>query len=39
MMKRSSFRQEQIIGVLKEHWAGATAPELCRRRGISETTF
>ncbi|CAH0174259.1 hypothetical protein ROS9278_01275 [Roseomonas sp. CECT 9278] len=38
-MKRSRFTQEQIIGVLKEHQAGATAPELCRKHGISEATF
>jgi putative transposase len=39
MMKRSRFTQEQIIGVLKEHHAGATAPDLCRKHGISEATF
>ena len=38
-MKRSRFTQEQIIGVLKEHQAGATAPELCRKHGINEATF
>ena len=38
-MKRSRFTQEQIIGVLKEHQAGATAPDLCRKHGISEATF
>ena len=38
-MKRSRFTQEQIIGVLKEHQAGATAPELCRKHGIGEATF
>ena len=27
-MKRSRFTQEQIIGVLKEHQAGATAADL-----------
>jgi putative transposase len=39
MMKRSRFTQEQIIGVLKEHQAGATAPDLCRKHGIREATF
>lgn len=38
-MKRSRFTREQIIGVLKEHQAGATAPDLCRKHGISEATF
>ena len=38
-MKRSRFTQEQIIGVLKEHQAGASAPELCRKHGIAEATF
>ncbi len=38
-MKRSRFTQEQIISLLKEHQAGATAPDLCRKHGISEATF
>ena len=38
-MRRSRFTQEQIIGVLKEHQAGAAAADLCRRHGISEATF
>jgi putative transposase len=38
-MKRSRFAQEQITGVLKEHRAGATVPDLCRKHGISEATF
>ena len=38
-MKRSRFTQEQIIGVLKEHQAGAPAADLCRKHGISEATF
>lgn len=38
-MKRSRFTQEQIIGVLKEHQAGAPASDLCRKHGISEATF
>jgi putative transposase len=39
MMKRSRFTQEQIIGVLKEHQAGSTAADLCRKHGISDATF
>ena len=38
-MKRSRFTQDQIIGILKEHQAGATAADLCRRHGISDATF
>ena len=38
-MRRSKFTQEQIIGVLKEHQAGATAADLCRKHGISDATF
>ena len=38
-MRRSRFSQEQIIGVLREHDAGAATAELCRRHDISEQTF
>ena len=38
-MRRSRFTEEQIIGILKEHHAGLTAAELCRRHGISDATF
>ncbi len=38
-MGRSRFSQEQIVGVLKEHEAGAATAALCRRHGISEQTF
>ena len=38
-MKRSRFSQEQIIGILKEHQAGLSAAELCRKHGISDATF
>ena len=38
-MKQSRFAQEQIIGVLKEHQAGAAAADLCRKHGVSEATF
>ncbi len=38
-MKRSRFTQEQIIGVLREHQAGAAAADLCRKHGISDATF
>ena len=38
-MKRSRFSEEQIIGILKEHQAGRSAAELCRKHGISDATF
>jgi putative transposase len=38
-MRRSRFTQEQIIGVLKEHQAGGSTADLCRKHGISEATF
>jgi putative transposase len=38
-MKRSRFQQEQIIGILKEHQAGMSAADLCRKHGISDATF
>lgn len=38
-MKRSRFSEEQIIGILKEHQAGLSAPGLCRKYGISDATF
>ena len=38
-MKRKRFTEEQIIGALKEHEAGAKVDELCRRYGISTATF
>lgn len=37
-MKRR-FSDEQIIGILKEHEAGVTARELCRKHGMSYATF
>jgi len=38
-MKRSRFSEEQIIGILKEHQAGMSASDLCRKHGISDATF
>ena len=38
-MKRSRFSEEQIIGILKEHQAGLSAAELCRKYGVSDATF
>jgi len=38
-MKRSRFSEEQTIGNLKEHQAGATAADLCRKHGVRDATF
>jgi putative transposase len=34
-MKKKRFSEEQIIGILKEHEAGATVADLSRRHGVS----
>jgi putative transposase len=38
-MRGKRYSEEQIIGVLKESEAGTATKELCRRRGITATTF
>jgi putative transposase len=38
-MRRSRFSEQQIIGILKEHEAGLSASDLCRKHGISDATF
>ena len=38
-MKRSRFTEEPIIGILKEHQAGLSAADLCRKHGINDATF
>ncbi|MGQ0741900.1 MAG: IS3 family transposase [Alphaproteobacteria bacterium] len=38
-MRRSRYSEEQIIGILKEHQAGLSAHDLCRKHGISDATF
>ena len=37
-MKRKRYSEEKIISILKEHEAGASAPELARRHGVAENT-
>ena len=38
-MRKSRFTSAQIIGILKEHHAGLSAADLCRKHGISDATF
>jgi len=38
-MQKSRYREEQIIGILKQHEAGVKTADLCREHGISEATF
>jgi putative transposase len=38
-MRKSRFTEEQIIGILKEQEGGQATADVCRRRGISGTTF
>ena len=38
-MKRTRYSEEQIIGILTEHEAGAKCADLYRKYGMSEGTF
>jgi putative transposase len=38
-MKKTRFKEEQIIGILREAESGGEVRELCRRHNISEQTF
>ncbi len=38
-MKRSSFTEDQIIGMLKEHEAGVPVADLCRKHGVSTASL
>ena len=38
-MKRKSYSEEQIIGMLKEHEAGLSIDEVVRKHGIAHSTF
>ena len=37
-MKRSRFTEDQIIGILKEHEAGVSVADPCRKHGVSDAT-
>jgi putative transposase len=38
-MKRGQFSEEQIIGILREVEAGQKVVEVCRKYGVSQSTF
>jgi putative transposase len=38
-MRRSKYSEEQVIGILKEHDAGVSTAEICRKYGVSNATF
>ena len=38
-MKKSRYPESQIIQILKEAEAGIPVPELCRKYGMSSTSF
>ena len=38
-MNRKRFTEEQIIGILKAHEAGAKVADLVREHGFSEQSF
>jgi putative transposase len=39
LVSEARLSNEQIIGVLKQHEAGAKVDDLCRRHGVSSATF
>lgn len=38
-MRKSRFTEEQIIAILAEQERGMATAEVCRRHGISQTTY
>ncbi|MER8524462.1 transposase, partial [Mesorhizobium sp. M1076] len=35
----SRFSEDQIIGILKEHEAGVSVADLCRKHGVSDASI
>jgi putative transposase len=38
-MKRSRFKEEQIIAILREQESGSPTADVCRKHGVSSATF
>jgi len=38
-LRKSRYTEEQIILAFKEHEAGRTTAQICRKLGVSEQTF
>jgi hypothetical protein len=38
-MRKSRFTEAQIIGMIKEQEAGMPTAEVCRKHGVSQSTF
>ena len=38
-MRKSRFTEAQIIGIIKEQEAGMPTAEVCRKHGLSQSTF
>ncbi|GAC1409730.1 MAG: hypothetical protein NVSMB64_18610 [Candidatus Velthaea sp.] len=38
-VKKSRFSEPQIVAILKQQEVGKATKDVCRERGISETTF
>jgi putative transposase len=38
-MKRKRFSEEQIIAILREHEAGVSTADLCRKHGMSNASL